>query len=308
MRSILQTHEWAKFKASQDFEILELNGIFVHKRKLPLGKNFLYIPEVAASQITPGHIEEAKKLAKKLNSIFIRLEVVDKYSDNADKMIQAFGFVRAFEQVQPKWRQVIDISKSEDEILAQMKQKGRYNLRLAQRHDVKVESQNSKVTIESQKIKDFYSLYTETVKREKITGRTADYFQKMVDNFADTDYLEIFLATYQNKPVAAALVSYFDSVASYLYGGSSREHREVMAPYLMHWKIIQKAKERGCKSYDLLGRSAPEKQGKWSGVTKFKEQFGGEAVEILGSYDFVSQSFWYGLFKMAEKIRRKQDG
>lgn len=305
MRSILQTHEWAKFKASQGFEILEIDGLFVHKRNLPFGQNFLYLPEVSASQVTPEHIEKLKKLTRENNSIFARLEIIDRFTENADQMIKAFGFVKAFEEVQPKWRQVIDISSGEHEVLSQMKQKGRYNLHLAERKGVIVKNESLKS--ESDTLRAFYDLYLQTVKREGITGRTSDYFQKMVDNFTDTDYLEIFLATYQNKPIAAALISFYEGVASYLYGGSSREYREVMAPYLMHWKAIQKAKERGCRSYDLLGRSAPERQGKWSGVTRFKEQLGGEAVEILGSYDYVNKSFWYSAFKFAEKIRRKQD-
>jgi len=300
MKSILQSSEWAKFKAAQGFEIFELDGLCVHKRNLPFGKNFLYIPEAGANLLTPSHIEQIKHLAKKENSIFARLEILDRFSQNADQMVRAFGFIKAFEQVQPKWRQIIDISKSEEEILAQMKQKGRYNIKVAQKHGVKITTAN-------ENLKAFYDLYAQTVKREGITGRTTSYFQKIVDNFEQTDYLVVFSATYQNEPVAGAIITFYDGVASYLYGGSSRSHRDVMAPYLMHWEIMREAKKRGCSAYDLLGISAPGKQGKWAGVTKFKEQLGGEAVEILGSYDFVNQSLWYKLFKFAEKIRRKND-
>jgi len=73
----------------------------------------------------------------------------------------------------------------------------------------------------------------------------------------------------------------------------------------MHWRIICDAKKKNCKTYDMIGRSAPGKSGKWTGVTRFKEQFGGQAVEILGSYDFVRDSLRYGIFKIAEKLRRK---
>ncbi len=310
MKSVLQSKEWAEFKKSQGFEIFELDGLYVHKRNLPAGRNFLYIPEADASAVNQGHLDEIKKLAKEQKSIFARLEIADKFTDNADQMIKALGFIKAFEEVQPKWRQIIDISRPEDDILAQMKQKGRYNLHLAERKGVKIQTSNLKSQNDSEKIKaveGFYKLYSETVKREGITGRSPEYFQKMIDNFADTDYLEIYLATYQNEPVAAALITFYDGLASYMYGGSSRSHKEVMAPYLMHWKIIQDAKTRGCTKYDLLGRTKPETEGKWAGVTRFKEQLGGEAVEILGSYDFVNQNFGYKLFKTVEKLRRKQE-
>lgn len=301
MKSILQSREWAQFKKSQGFEIFEVDGIFVHKRNLPFGKNFLYIPEISAQEVTPHKIEQFKKIVAEQKSIFLRVEFIDHFDHNASKVIQSFGFKKAFEQVQPKWRQMIDISLSEEEILAQMKQKGRYNLHLSERKGVRIVSGST-----TEEIKKFHTLYLETTKREGITGRSLEYFEKMLDSFKDTDYLEVFLATYQDKPVAGALIGFYDGVASYLYGGSSRESKEVMAPYLMHWQIIQEAKKRNCTSYDMIGRTAPEKEGKWSGVTKFKEQFGGRAVEVLGSYDFVNQPFGYNVFKLIEKIRRKE--
>lgn len=299
MKSILQTKNWAEFKKSQGFEIFEIENVFVHKRNLPFGQNFLYIPEVSAQEITPQKIEEFKKLTKAEKSIFLRIEFIDRFDANASKVIQSFGLKTSFEQVQPKWRQIIDVNFSEDEILGQMKQKGRYNIKLALRKGVRVQKG-------SENLDAFYKLYSETTSREKITGRSHEYFKKMLDSFKDTDYFEIFVASYEGKPVASCIISFCDEVASYLYGGSSREHKEVMAPYLMHWHVIKEAQKRGCKKYDLIGRTAPGKEGKWSGVTRFKEQFGGQAVEILGSYDFVNQPFGYNVFKLVEKIRRKE--
>ena len=320
MKSILQTKEWANFKASQGFEILNIGDLLVHKRNLPYGQNFLYLPEVSSDYLTAQNMDEIKKLAEREKSIFARIELINPYSENADKIIQSFGFVKSFEQVQPKWRQIIDIDKSEDEILAQMKSKGRYNIRVAERHGVKIENYNIenllKIAEDSEQgrgenlklkiISNFYNLYSQTVKREKITGRSLNYFTKMVDSFADTDYLEIYIASYQGKLLAGALVSFYDGVASYLYGGSSSENREVMAPYGMHWQIMRDAKARGMKSYDMLGRAKMgDERSKWLGVTRFKEQFGGEAVEILGSYDFIVKPTHYRVFRMLERMRRK---
>ncbi len=313
MKSILQTKEWADFKASQGFEILKVDDLFVHKRNLPYNQNFLYLPEISSQYLTAQNMDQIKNLARQQNSIFARVEFIDGFSDNADKIIRSFGFIKAFEQVQPKWRHVIDISKSEGEILKQMKPKGRYNIRLAERHKVKIENYKMEDLVKNEKLKSnvigtFYNLVTKTVERERISGRSREYFEKMFDIFSDTDYLGTYIASYSGKPLAASLISFYGDTASYLYGGSSSEHREVMAPYAMHWRIMRDAKTRGMKKYDMLGRAKPgNEKSKWAGVTRFKEQFGGDAIEVLGSYDFINKSLLYRVFKFLEKIRRKGD-
>ncbi len=300
MKSILQTSQWANFKKSTGWEIFEDFGIFIHKRNLPLSKSFLYIPEIEFDLVDKSLIDWVEQLMRENNCIFARVEIIDPEDEKITKQMFSSGFIRAFEQVQPKWRQIIDISPDEQEILSQMHQKGRYNVRLAERKGVKISFGRTASFIET-----FYKLYSQTVEREKITGRDQKYFENMVDKFSDTDYLDIYTATYDGEPVAAAVIGFYGGAASYLYGGSSRRHKEVMAPYLMHYQIIKDAKSRGCKTYDLIGRDQPEKSGKWSGVTKFKEQFGGEAVEIAGSFDLVNQKTAYNIFKIAERSRRK---
>ncbi len=305
MKSILQTKEWADFKSKFNFEIIEFDNHFIHKRHLPYDQNFLYLPEVGAKDFSAGSIDELKKITAEQKSIFARLEIVDEFSENAHKLLQSLGFVKAFEELQPKWRHQIDLRPTRGEILAQMKQKGRYNIKLAERKGVKIQRYPLN-SIDHKTLKYFYTLYQETVKREGITGRGYDYFEKLAQSFKSTDYFDLYLATYENEPVAGALVSFYDTTSLYLYGGSSRRHPEVMGPYLMHWQIMCDAKERGMEVYDMLGRSAPDQENhKWSGVTRFKEQFGGRAVEILGSYDYINKPFMYRVFKSAEKMRRK---
>jgi lipid II:glycine glycyltransferase (peptidoglycan interpeptide bridge formation enzyme) len=260
---------------------------------------------VGAKEFSAGSIDELKEVAKAEQSIFVRLELVDEFSENAHKLLQSLGFTKAFEELQPKWRQVIDLTPTRGEILAQMKQKGRYNIKLAERKGVKVERYPLN-KIDKKELGYFYRLYQETIKREGITGRNLQYFVELAQSFKETDYFDLYIASYHGEPLAGALISFYDKTSLYLYGGSSRQHSEVMAPYLMHWEIMCDAKERGMESYDMLGRSKPEEQNhKWAGVTRFKEQFGGRAVEILGSYDYINKPFLYNLFKTAERMRRK---
>lgn len=307
MSSILQTKQWADFKRTCDFEIIQSDNLYIHKKNLPFSNNFLYVPEATSSEINGNQIEHLKRLTKDHKSIFLRLEIVDRYGDNANKILASMGFVRAFEQVQPKWRQIVDLTQTRGTILSQMKQKGRYNVKLAERKGVEIK----KITLGGQDSKQdqflmtFFDIYNQTVKREGITGRSKEYFEKMSKAFAGSDYLTIYVAYYENKPLSAALISICDGLASYLYGGSSDQNREVMAPYLLHWQAMIDAKEKGAKAYDLIGRAKPgDEQSPWSGITKFKEQFGGEAMEILGSYDLVNKKFLYQIFKILEKRRR----
>lgn len=307
MKSILQTQEWADFKSKFDFEILNLGNIFVHKRKLPFNQNFLYIPEVSAKNISPQEVEDLAKLAKEHKSIFARLELIDEFSDSGFKLLGSFGFKKSFEQVQPKWRQIIDLKPTRGEILALMKQKGRYNIKLAERKGVKVMKFDAESADFNRQLEVFHNLVEDTVHREGISGRSLKYFQEMFHAFRSTDYLKLYIAYYNGIALSAALVSFYDGVASYLYGGSSRDHKEVMAPYLMHWQIICEAKDSQMTSYDMLGRAVPDQENhRWSGVTKFKEQFGGRPVEILGSFDYIVKPFWYSIYKLAEKRRRSE--
>jgi len=91
-----------------------------------------------------------------------------------------------------------------------------------------------------------------------------------------------------------------------MFGASSDEYKNLMAPYLLHWEIIQEARELGFEKYDFFG-VAPDDDPKhaWAGVTRFKKQFGGEVESIMGSYDLVAKPIQYKLFKLAEKIRRR---
>lgn len=127
------------------------------------------------------------------------------------------------------------------------------------------------------------------------------------------DHAELLVALYNNNIIAAEITSFYDDTASYLYGASSNQDRQVMAPYLLHWEAIRRAKAKGCKYYDLLAVDPQETEiknknpiiHKYAGIGKFKRQFGGKTVQLVGGWDMVYQPMWYKAFKIAEKMRRK---
>lgn len=306
MNSIFQTKEWEDLKLQTGYQKrYRLEDILVLQKNIAFGRTMLYSPRVSEEQLakkfengekTKIFFEKIKDIAKKNKSIFYRLELDIPLTHNS-KFVVPEGFVKSFEEMQPEHTLVLDISKSEEEILKQMKQKGRYNIKIADKHKVEVKK--------SRKIDNFYKLYIETAKRQKITFREKQYFQKLIDILEPKGYCEVFEASTEGEVLATAIVTFFKGRSTYLFGSSSRKNNKAMAPYKLHWKIIQDAKERGCREYDFFG-VAPENKPNhpWAGVTSFKEKFGGKRVSLMGSYDLILKPLEYKLFKVAEKVRR----
>lgn len=303
MQSLLQTKTWAAFRQDLGWQAFDIEEISVLQKKLPFGKSFLYAPEVAWQAISPeGRLEnflsKIQKIAENSKTLFFRLEILDEFDDKIIEILKKNGFIKAFEEIQPEWRQIIDISKSEDEILAQMKQKGRYNIRVAEKHGVEIKK--------SENINDFYEIFRETAKRDGFQIRPKQYFEKLMEKFSENGIAELMLAKYNGKTIAALIATFYSDVATYLYGASGNANRNLMAPYLLHFEVMKRAKVKGCKTYDLLAVAPPEAENhKYAGISRFKEQFGGRTVHLVGSWDLVYKPRWYGIFKMAEKYRRK---
>lgn len=307
MPNIFQTPEWAKFKTETGYEkYYKIDGVFVLQKKLPLGRTMLYSPMADQSQVSSlksqNYISKLKTLGEENKAIFYRTEFnVPSDSDQqlSNEAMKQWGFLKSFEEMQPEHTLILNVTQSDEEILAQMKPKGRYNIKIAEKHGVTVKK--------TRNIDDFYKLYEQTAKRQRITYRAKDYFQILLDNLEPKGYAELFVACGENGMVlASAIISFYKSRATYLFGASSDEMRGAMAPYGLHWQIIAEAKRRSCTEYDFFG-IAPDDNPKhpWAGVTSFKKKFGGEEVHLMGSWDLIMRPMEYKIFKLAEKIRRR---
>jgi peptidoglycan pentaglycine glycine transferase (the first glycine) len=184
---------------------------------------------------------------------------------------------------EPRNTLCIDLRLSEEAILAQMKPKGRYNIRVARRYGVSVVEDNS-----DQGLADFVRIYQRTIARHAIDGKPRSYFRTLLGILSDRRQVSLYFAEYRGRRLAAALVVYFGRRATYYFGGSLAVHRRAMAPYLLHFEIMREAKERGCDWYDLWG-VAPEgaADDPWQDISVFKRKFGGEEVKLVPTLDLV---------------------
>lgn len=307
IKSFLQSQGWEKFQNSAGHQTFRVDGALLIKKNLPLGKNYLYAPRIEL-RINNSELiiffNKIKELAKKENCIFLRIEPIDK--------LQAANYkLRKVADVQPSTTIILDLKKSEEELLRDMHQKTRYNIRLAEKKGVKI--------VESNDIDKFWQLMSETTERDGFRAHEKQYYAKMlkvngeialptgrqarsVSLQGNNDKFEIKLysAEYENKILAAGIFIFYNDTVTYLHGASTHEYKNIMAPYALHWHMIKLAKQKGFKCYDFYG--IDEK--KWPGVTRFKKGFGGKTFGFPGTYDMVFSNAWYLLYKIIRIIRR----
>ncbi|MFA6551341.1 MAG: peptidoglycan bridge formation glycyltransferase FemA/FemB family protein [Patescibacteria group bacterium] len=327
--SFLQSKYWEKFQQSVGYKTFRVDNILLIKKPLLLGRNYFYCPRPEIrnqkSEIR-NFLDQVKILAEKENIVFLRIEPVDKLP------VTRYPLHKVTD-IQPSQTIILDLTKSEDELLAQMHPKTRYNIRLAEKHGVKVrEAHMSESAPSADEFEKFWKLMEETVGRDGFRSHNKEYYRKMlqVNNFLEFPSLEegtgvvgnkreqvysnssslkegnsdakffLGVAEYQEKILAAGIFVFYNETVTYLHGASTHEHKEIMAPYALHWEMIKLAKNAGYRYYDLYGVS----ETKWPGVTRFKKGFGGETVDYPGCYDIVFSKGWYKIYKFTRRLRK----
>jgi len=253
-------------------------------------------------------IIEVKKISPQ-NIIFFRLGPEWEIGQGIEKKLLEMGFKQLFYDIEPSQTLILDIIKSETELLAQMHGKWRYNVRLAERKGVRVKIIRAQDSEFEKYFEEFYKLVDKgTSERKQIRHHPKDYYKKQLQ-IPDGDLkMRLFVAEYENQVVAANIVVFFGNRATYLHGATASEHREVMAPHLLQWEQIRYAKNQGCSQYDFWGivnEHTLDKRGKfWEGFTRFKKGFGGQEVNYIGYWDYPLDKKWYFLYRLVQKFRR----
>ncbi len=253
-------------------------------------------------------LDDLQSFAEKQGAIFLKLDLdvvlgrgvplsVGEVTENSGQAVMSDlkrrGWVESSDQIQFKNTVIVDLSATEEDILMRMKQKTRYNIRLAERKGV---------SLRVGKLADLamlYRMYAETSVRDGFVIRDEEYYMTVWKMFMQSSEPAVvpLIAEVDGEPIAGLFLFIFAGRGYYVYGMSREKHREKMPTYLLQWAAMRHAKARGCLTYDLWG--APdvfdESDPLW-GVYRFKEGLGGEVVRTLGAYDFAPRKFWYSMY------------
>jgi peptidoglycan pentaglycine glycine transferase (the first glycine) len=229
---------------------------------------------------------------------------------------------------EPRHTHCVNRRATEHERLLAMKPKGRYNVGLARRHGVAVVEDNT-----DRGLDDFLAIRDDTARRQDLKRRSHRYFADMRREFGpprslralppegtvsgfgragstDGPRAHFFFAELAGRRLACALVIRFGERATYLYGGSLDEQRDVMAPHLLHHEIMNRMAAAGCTCYDLWGTAPPGKpEHDWAGISAFKRKFGGTDIAHVPTLDYIYDHAAYAGFVDAESkpARRTRD-
>jgi lipid II:glycine glycyltransferase (peptidoglycan interpeptide bridge formation enzyme) len=308
----LQAYEWGEFREKTGVKVIR-RGIFDGK-KLISGFQ-LTIHKIPHTLFTIGYLPKGEmptreligeliKIGREERCIFIQLE--PNVRKDKIKELKFKNVVPAAHPLFTKYNFVLDLTPSEEDLLKNMHSKARYNIRVAQKHGVEVLEDNS-----DSAFKEYLRLTGETTKRQKFYAHTENYHKLMWSTLraeaTDEDKLtaHLFVARYQEKTLTSWVLFHFKDTLYYPYGASSSENREVMSSNLVMWEAIRYGKKMGLKKFDMWGAlgPAPDTKDPWFGFHNFKEKYGPEHVEYIGSYDLIINPVLYFVYKLADKLR-----
>ncbi len=317
--SIHQSWDWGEFQKTipgrEPFWVVGVRKgkdivgcALVIKMAMPFGKHWLISPrgpvcDYEDQEVLEMLFEECERIGKEEGCVYVRYEFPIAAEDaDLSSVFRRRKMRKAHAHHQPEDSLIIDISVDEEEILKQMKQKGRYNIKVAKKHEVKVKACGASDAA----VADFYNLVKATTERNNFSGHNQRFYENMLKILGKGDGVKsplakLYVAEYDGEVIAGIIATFFGDEAIYYYGASGNEHRNVMAPFLLQWQAMLDAKELGCKSYDLFG-IAPPNQPKhpWNKITQFKQRFGGVEVHYLPAREKVLRGFWYWVVRGAK--------
>jgi len=303
----VQTWEWGDFQISQGHTVYRL-GVFDKNDKIisAYSVSFHKIPKTKFSigtilrgpDITDEMLNEVTKIAKTENAIFVKFEpdVINKklgHFRNLKKSPKVAFYPHTF---------LIDLTKSENQLLEEMHPKTRYNIRIANRHGVEIREETNDKGFEI-----YLKILFETTKRQGFYLHTQKYHRDLWKQLKNTGMVHIMLASYQNEVLSAFMIFKLKDQLFYPYGASLHTNRQVMAQNLLMWEVIKLGQKLKCKTFDMwgcLGPRAKETENGF-GFHRFKQGYGGQLVEYVGTYDLIINPTFYKIYNSVDKIRWK---
>jgi lipid II:glycine glycyltransferase (peptidoglycan interpeptide bridge formation enzyme) len=323
---ILQTWEWGEFKSHYGWQPARLVWRDGHGSPTAAAQVLLRSarpgrigPDLRVAYVPRGPLldwsntglratvlADLEAYARSQRAIFIKIDpeillgkgipgeagaVEEAGSRNILQELKQRGWLMSAEQIQYRNTVWLDLEGGEEDWLARMRQKTRYNVRLAERKGVSVRLGDL------DDLGLLYRMYAETSVRDGFVIRSEDYYRQVWGDFHRAGMADLLIAEVDGEPVAGLILFSFGGRAWYLYGMSRDLHRDKMPNYLLQWEAMKQAKARGCRIYDLWG--APDDfntQDSMWGVYRFKEGLGGQVIRTAGAWDYPARRILYPLY------------
>jgi len=296
---LLQSEYWVsvlRFEGKNVWQVEDVDEkVYCTNYKLPLVGGYGYCPRVY--NLKSGNFEQIIKQAKNKNLNWVRFDLKDEKTIR--ELNKKHTVKKSPHDMQPKQNFIIDITLSEEELLAEMKSKTRYNIRLAKKKGMEI-----MVTREQKYIDKFIDLVEQTAKRKGVSFHEREHYLKMFKCIPE-DILQLYVAKYEGEVIATNIISFYGGVATYLHGATSDKFRNVMAPFLLQWRAILDAKKRGLKYYDFGGIFPDSQDSGKQGITRFKLGFSPKTkpFQTIGSYDVLLNKFRYKLYQVLREVK-----
>ncbi len=300
---LLQLPEWAEFKSHFSWQSQIFNNQSAYAqvlfRTLPAGYSIAYLPKGPLGTDWSSLWRQIDLECKKRKTVFLQVEPDLNLPLPAQVEAQfAQGFIREEHTLQPRQTISISLEAGEEELLAAMKQKTRYNIRLAAKKGVVVRS--------TPDVKGFYEMMLTTGNRDGFAVHNLDYYQKVFDSFSPSGKCVLLAAYYEDTPLAYLMLFLSGSRSWYFYGASDNNQRNLMPTYLLQWEAMRWAKAQGAVEYDLWGipdagedeleaNFSDRSDGLW-GVYRFKRGFGGQIERTSPAFIKVYKPLLYKLY------------
>ena len=307
---IIQSWEWGEFRKKIGLDLARVGHYENNKLLFAYQMTFHGVPFLKQSigYFPKGPMPDKKMvdaladLGVEKNAAYIKIEpnvLISKDEELSNRVVE-LGLIQSEKALFTKYNFLLDLTKSEDQLLSAMHPKTRYNISLAAKKGVEV--------YESNKAEDFeiyLKLYFDTTKRQAYFGHTPRYHRLAWETLMPAGMARVLIGKYQGKPLVAWMLFNFGDTLYYPYGGSSTENKDVMASNLVAWEAIKLGRKMGLSVFDMwgaLGPDATEADPRY-GFHRFKMGYGPVLVEYIGTYDLILKPAFYNILNVADKLR-----
>lgn len=235
------------------------------------------------------------------NCVFVRVRPQLPLSEKSLRLMQELGLKKSPMFLSVEYAGILDLHKTEEEILAGASQGFRRKLRKASKNNIEVTASS-----DPEIIKTFYELEVKHAKRQGFVAFSEDYLKKQFRAFAEHDEVLMYTAKLDGEILAQNFMIFYGNEASYHYGVSSDLGTKYSAAPLLHLEAMNEARRRGCLRYNLWGIvGTREKSHRFYGVSEFKRSFGCDELKYTPAHDLILKPLKYQKNKIVEKVRKK---